>query len=201
MTAARVREIGLPSATAPWSGLDINANRRARKWSRRALAGRALWAVARPLFLFSPRLCWGWRRGMLRLFGARIGRKVQIFPNVRIAIPWNVSIGDESAVGDGVILYSLGPIRIGSQVTISQYAHLCAGTHDFTRADMALRKPPIAVEDGAWICTDAFVGPGVTVGAGTVVGARSVVMRDIAPGLVVAGNPARILRERPGSWL
>src|SRR5690606_40555832 len=87
----------------------------------------------------------GWRRAVLRAFGARIGRDVRIHPTVRIAVPWNLSIDDEAAVGDRAILYSLGRITIGKRATISQYAHLCAGSHDYRRRDLQLLKLPIIV--------------------------------------------------------
>jgi putative colanic acid biosynthesis acetyltransferase WcaF len=118
---------------------------------------------------------------------------------VRITIPWNLEVGDEAAIGDRVILYALGPIRIGRQATISQLAHLCAGTHDFTRPDMPLVKLPIEIGEGAWICADAFIGPGVVVGTRAVAGARAVVMKDVEPGVIVVGNPARPSRKRGGA--
>jgi putative colanic acid biosynthesis acetyltransferase WcaF len=176
--------------------LDIAANRAARKWTRKELAGRVLWGVAYPLFAWSPRPLWGWRRALLRLFGARIGRGVHIYPSVRIAVPWNLRIGDQTAVGDCAILYSLGPITIGERVTISQGAHLCAGTHDYRDPTMPLLKLPIVVAHEAWISADAFVGPGVQVGARAIVGARCVAMKDVAPAAIVVGNPARLLRWR-----
>jgi putative colanic acid biosynthesis acetyltransferase WcaF len=61
---------------------------------------------------------------------------------------------------------------------------------------MLLLKPPIRVSEGAWICADAFVGPGVNVGEGAVVGARSVVMRNVERNSVMVGNPARRVAER-----
>jgi putative colanic acid biosynthesis acetyltransferase WcaF len=171
--------------------LDIAANRRARKWSTRALAGRGLWEVSWFLFAWSPRQIWGWRNGMLRLFGAQIGRRVRIHPTVRITTPWNLDIGDNTAVGDGVILYSLGMITLEADVTVSQHAHLCAGTHDYRHAALPLLKPPITIGRGAWVCADAFVGPDTRVGEYAVVGARAVVTRDVAPWTIVTGNPAR----------
>lgn len=176
--------------------IDVAANRAARKWTRRELAGRVLWALARPAFRLSPRPLWGWRRWLLRGFGARIGANVQIYPSVHISIPWNISIGEGSAVGDRAILYALGPISLGKGVTISQGAHLCAGTHDWSRPDRPLLKPPITIGDNSWICADAFVGPGVTIGAGTILGARAVAMKDIAPGIVAVGNPARPIQRK-----
>lgn len=176
--------------------LDVSANRAATKWSKKALIGRLLWAFAHPLFALSPRLLWGWRRGLLRLFGAKIGKQVHIYPTARITIPWNLTVGDQSAIGDRAIIYALGPITLGKQVTISQYAHLCAGSHEFRKADVALTKPPITIEDGAWIATEAFVGPGLTIGAYAVAGARAVVTKDVAPNLIVGGNPAKEIGRR-----
>src|SRR5262245_82984 len=111
--------------------LDISANRRAAKWTRRELIGRFLWELTQPMLRRVPRHFWGLRRWLLRCFGARIGREVRIHPTTKIAIPWNLSIGDEAAIGDRVQIYNLGEVSIGAQVTISQGAHLCAGTHDY----------------------------------------------------------------------
>lgn len=178
--------------------LDIEANRRARKYSRTELAGRVAWALLHPLFRFSPRLLWGWRNAMLRLFGASVGRGVRIYPTVKIIIPWNLAIGDQATVGDGAILYALGCVTIGARATVSQGAHLCAGTHDYRKADFPLLKQRVTVGDGAWICADAFIGPNVTVGEHAIAGARAVVTRDVPPWTIVAGNPARFLRQREG---
>ncbi len=177
--------------------LDIEANRKAQKWSHSELVGRALWEILRgPLFNWTPRPMWAWRRWVLRFFGARIGRGVHIHPTVRIAVPWNLHIADEASVGDSVILYSLGSIFIGRRATVSQHAHLCAGTHDHQCADMPLIKSPISIGSGTWICTDAFVGPGVTIGEMAIVGARAVIIKDIAPNAIVVGNPGRIVGKR-----
>jgi len=161
------------------------------------LAARALWEILRaPLFAWTPRPLWAWRRFVLRAFGAHIGRDVRIHPSVRIAIPWNLEIGDDVGIGDGAILYALGRIVVGPRATISQYAHICAGSHDYRRADFALVKASIIIGAEAWICADAFVGPGVTVGAGAIVGARAVALRDVAAQTIVVGNPARVRGRR-----
>ena len=179
--------------------VDVSGNRASVKWSRKELVGRLLWDVSRgPMFEWTPRQIWIWRRIVLRMFGARIGRAVHIFPTVQIAIPWNISIGAESAVGDYAKLYSLGKIVIGSQTTISQGAHLCAGSHDYRFSNLPLTKPPIVVGNGAWVCADAFIGPDVTIGHGAIVGARAVVTRDVAEYQIVAGNPAKLIANRPG---
>jgi putative colanic acid biosynthesis acetyltransferase WcaF len=176
--------------------MDIEANRKSEKYSKGELIGRLLWALCSPLFLWSPRLCWGWRRFMLRLFGAKIGVQVHIHPSARIFLPWNLEIGHWSAVGFEALLYNLGPTKIGERVTISQRAHLCGGTHKFREACMPLVRSSISVGDEAWICADAFVGPGVTIGDRAVVGARAVVMRNVPAGKIVVGNPALETGER-----
>jgi len=176
--------------------LDIGANRAARKYDRGEMARRALWEIGRWLFRFSPRPLFAWRRTLLRLFGARIGKEVHIYPSAVIFMPWNLTIGDWSAVGESAYIYNLGPVTIGRSVTISQRAHLCAGTHDYTSPDMALLRPPIVVDDEAWVCADAFVGPGVTIGAGAVLGARAVAVRDVPPWMIAVGNPARPIKPR-----
>jgi putative colanic acid biosynthesis acetyltransferase WcaF len=160
-------------------------------------ARRLFWSiVSTTLFRCSFHNWYGWRRMILRVFGARIGQSVRIRRTVRIEMPWNLRIGDESSVGDHAILYSLGPITIGKLVSISQYAHLCAGTHDYTTRAMTLLRPPIVVEDEAWIAADAFVGPGVTIGTRSVIAARATVVNDVPPDQVVGGNPARFIKPR-----
>lgn len=176
----------------------IAENRRARNWTKKELVSRLLWeTIGKTLMALSPRPCWAFRRVLLRVFGARVGKNVHIFPTVDIAIPWNLEIKQFAAVGNKAILYSLGTISIGSRATISQFSHICAGTHDHRERTFDLLKPPIEIGDDTWICASAFIGPGVTIGARAVVGACAVVIRDVDPGHIVAGNPARVVGERP----
>jgi putative colanic acid biosynthesis acetyltransferase WcaF len=176
--------------------LDIAANRRAKKYSSRELAARILWQFVKPFFRVSPRPFFAWRNWLLRRLGAKVGRNTRIENSVRIQYPWMLEVGDYSAVGERVLIYNLGKVTIGTRVTISQQAHLCAGSHDYTRAEMPLERLPITVGDEAWICTDAFIGPNVSVGSGAVVGARAAVFEDVQPWTVVGGNPARFIKER-----
>jgi putative colanic acid biosynthesis acetyltransferase WcaF len=179
------------------SSLDIASNREARKYTTGDLIRRVLWMiVGKPLFRWSPRPMFGWRRFVLRTFGATVGMGVNIYSSATIYFPWNLSIGDWSSIGEEAMIYNLGPITIGKQVTVSQQAHLCAGTHDHTDPEMPLLKPPITIEDQAWICADAFVGPRVTVGEGAIVGARAVAVNDVDAWSIVGGNPARIIKRR-----
>jgi putative colanic acid biosynthesis acetyltransferase WcaF len=175
--------------------LNIHKNRSDKKWTSRENFYRLLWGLAYPAFRFSPRPLWGWRRGLLRTFGATIGNEARIHPTVKIAIPWNLELGSQAAVGERAIIYNLGVTRIGPDATISQGVHLCAGSHDYRLSHMPLVKSPISIGKGAWLCADAFIGPGVSIGEYAIVSARGVVMKDVADWHIVAGNPAVVIKQ------
>ena len=148
------------------------------------------------LFKYSPRLFHGWRSFLLRLFGAKIGKGVHIYPKVRIWAPWNLEVHDEVGVADGVDLYSQGKITLGYRSIISQRSYVCTGTHDFTLKGHPLYTKPITIGKFAWIAAESFVGPGVVVGEGAVVGARAAVFKNVEPWTIVGGNPAKFIKKR-----
>src|SRR5438046_5013153 len=161
--------------------LNVEKNRRARKYSSGELTRRGLWTLAQPLFRFSPRPCFGWRRFLLRCFGAKIGRSVHVYPSATIYLPWNLESGDESAIGEQALIYNLGRVTLGARVTIYHRADVCAGTHDHTKPDFPLLRPPIMISSEAWICADAFVAPGVPRAEGALVGASEVAVKACRP--------------------
>ena len=181
------------------SPFDVAANRAAQKWRSSTQLARLAWAAVWPIFALSPRPFWGWRRGLLRLFGAQVGSGTRIPPSARLTMPWNLAIGADVGIGAQVTLYALGSISIGDRTTISQNAHLCAGSHDWRDRAMPLTRPPITIGPNVWVCADAFVGPGVTIGQGAILAARGVAFRDLPAGAIAKGNPARIVRDRVGS--
>jgi putative colanic acid biosynthesis acetyltransferase WcaF len=160
-------------------------------------AARLGWnLVQATLFRWSPRPFHAWRIFLLRIFGASVGRGAHVYPGARIWAPWNLEIGDEAGVADGVILYSQGKITLGRRVVVSQGAHLCAGTHDYQKKGFPLLTAPIVVGDEAWIAAEAFIHPGVNIGEGAVIGARSVVTGDLPAWMVSVGHPCRPLKPR-----
>ena len=154
------------------------------------------WIVEAILFRPSPQFMYGWRRFLLRSFGASIGRKVIIRSSVHTQFPWKVKIGDHSWIGDHVILYSLGNIEIGSHVVISQKCYICTGSHDYKKTEFPIYSMPVYIEDKCWLATDVYVGPGVCIGSGTVVGARSSVFKSLPPDKVCIGTPAIPVKDR-----
>jgi putative colanic acid biosynthesis acetyltransferase WcaF len=176
--------------------LEIHKNRVAQKYSKKEQLLRALWMGGSFLFRLSPRPFFGFRRFLLRLFGAKVGNRVNIYSSATIYFPWNLRIRDFSAIGEHALIYNLGMVEIGRNVTISHLAQVCAGTHDYTDSSMPLFKPKIVIEDNVWICTQAFVGPGIRVKEGAVIGACAVLTKDAEAWTVYAGNPGKAIKPR-----
>jgi putative colanic acid biosynthesis acetyltransferase WcaF len=157
------------------------------------------WIVQATLFRGSPQVCYGFRRWLLRIFGAQVGHGAIIRPSVTVTYPWRVKIGAHSQIGDDVVIYSYGDITIGNSVVVSQKSYLCAGTHNFLSEAFELQSFPIVIEDHVWLAADVFVAPGVTVGQGAVVGARSSVFSNLPDYMICTGSPAKPVRARPRS--
>ena len=154
------------------------------------------WLVQAIFFSTSPQFLYGYRRFLLRMFGAKIGKNVIIRPSVKITYPWKVSIGDYSWIGDDVVLYSLGEIDIGKNVVISQKSYICSASHDYNKIDFPIYSKRNIIEDECWLATDVYVSPGLTIGKGSVIGARSSVYKDMPSGWVCYGNPAKPVKQR-----
>lgn len=161
-------------------------------------ARRFAWAfVYAVLIRFSPGRVRRWRVFWLRRFGAKLDPSCNIRPSARIRHPWLLEMGPYSTLADNVEVYNLGPIRIGAHTVVSQNVHLCNGSHDYLDPSLPLLRPEMAIGSGVWVCADAFIGPGVAIGDNTLVGARAVVMRDLPADVIAAGNPCKVVRDRP----
>ena len=154
------------------------------------------WIVQGTLFCLSPQYMYGWRRSLLRLFGAKIGENVLIRPTVKILYPWKLTIGDWSWIGDEVTLYNMADINIGENCVVSQKSYLCTGSHDHTKHSFDIFAKPIDIMDEVWVASDVFIAPGVTIGTGAVVGFRSTVNKDLPPKMICYGNPAKAIKPR-----
>ena len=158
---------------------------------------RVLWSVVYiTLFRFSPKPLFKFRNFILRLFGAKIGVGVAVYPTVTIWLPSNLVIGDKVAIGPNVTIYNQGLVTIKDKAIISQGAHICASTHDYNNPSHPLKLAPIVINENVWVCAEVFVGPYVTIEAGAVIGARSVVVKNVNEWSVYAGNPAMKIKNR-----
>ena len=137
-----------------------------------------------------------WRNIILRLFGAKIHPKASVRAGAKIWYPPNLEMAAYSVLADGVECYNMAHITLSEGAIVSQRAFLCGGTHDYARASNPLLTQTINIGPRAWICAEAFVGPGCQVPEGCVIGARAVVFGALEPWTVYAGNPAKKVKKR-----
>lgn len=158
---------------------------------------RVFWSlIENSLFRYSPRICFRWRAFLLRSFGAKIGSGTHIYPKVKTWAPWNIIIGDDTGIADGVTLYSQNLITIGSRCVLSQNSYICTGTHDYSLPTYPLITKPIIINDDSWVAAGVFIHPGIVIGAGVIIGAHSVVTKSLDNWAVYAGNPCKEIRKR-----
>ena len=168
-----------------------------RPYTNREYAKRLAWEwVQRLLIRPSPRRAYRWRLFWLRLFGATAPATARTRPTTRVMHPWLLTLGEHASLGDHVFAYNLGPLRIGDHTLVSQDVNLCGGTHDYTISNLPLIRSEITIGSGVWVCAEAFIGPGVTIHDNALVAARSVVVKDVPVNAIVAGNPARVVKQR-----
>jgi len=139
----------------------------------------AIWWLSSFLFFtnaFTPNSI---RRKILRAFGAKIGKGVIIRRGVRIHLPWNLEIGDNCWIGEEVWFINHEKVTIGSDVCISQRSIICSGGHDYRSISLEYDHKPIVIQNGAWICLDSKVLPGVEIGECSVVSAGEIARKSV----------------------
>lgn len=158
---------------------------------------RALWYFTNALFFICPLIpLSSLKVALLRMFGAKVGRNVNIKPHVNIKYPWRLTIGDNVWIGENVWIDNLGDVVIGNNVCISQGAMLLCGNHNYKKETFDLMVGNITIEDGGWVGAQSVVCPGVTMHSHSVLGVSSVTSHDLEPYTVYQGNPAVKVRER-----
>lgn len=133
---------------------------------------------------------------LLKTFGAKVGRNVNIKPSVNIKYPWNLEIGDFSWIGENVWIDNLGKVIIGSNVCISQGALLLCGNHNYKKSSFDLIVGDIVIEEGVWIGAKCVVCPGVICKSHSVITVGSVVVKDTEPYGIYRGNLAVLIKQR-----
>lgn len=136
------------------------------------------------------------RRAAFVLLGADIAPDVALSHGVYMRYPRNVSIGAGTRLSGNVRIEAWDTVTIGRCCMFNDDVRLLTAQHDVDSADFARDIRPVAIGDYAWLPQRIVVMPGVRIGEAAVVGTGSVVTRDVAPYTVVAGNPARPIRER-----
>ncbi|GAB3020938.1 maltose O-acetyltransferase [Nocardioides flavus (ex Wang et al. 2016)] len=138
------------------------------------------------------------RRALLEELLGGFGEDSEVRPPLQCDYGYQTTIGARTFVNWGVILLDVATITIGDDVQIGPNVQLLTATHPLEpqpRRDKWEAAEPITIGDNVWLGGGVIVCPGVTIGADTVVGAGSVVTRDLPPGVVAVGSPARVVRE------
>lgn len=136
------------------------------------------------------------KNALLRLFGAKLGREVEIKPCVNIKYPWLLTVGDEVWIGENVWIDNIAQVTIGSNICISQGAVVLTGSHNYKKTSFNLITGSVILEDGVWIGAKAIVNQGITVGSHAVLTSGSVATKNLEPYTIYQGNPAVKIRER-----
>ena len=162
-----------------------------------SLLKRCLWYFCSNVFVnsyifpFSSIKVW-----ILKRFGANIGKSVVVKPGVNIKYPWNLTIGNNSWIGEGVWIDNLDKVVISNDVCISQGAYLLCGNHNYKSTAFDLVIAPIEIHSGAWVGAKSIVCPGVKVGTHAVLTLGSVAVNDLDPWCIYKGNPAEVSKQR-----
>jgi len=140
------------------------------------------------------------RKSILKkLLNPSSGDDVFIEPNFRCDYGYNLTIGKGTEINFDFVALDCAPITIGKHVLIAPSVHIYAATHPLCpveRLDYELAKP-VTIGDHVWIGGHVTICPGVTIGNGVTIGAGAVVTKDVPANVVVAGNPAKIIRHLP----
>ncbi len=130
------------------------------------------------------------------LFGVNVGSNSIINMRARIYDPRHISIGEDTIIGEGVVLDGRADLKIGSHVDIASEVMIYNAEHDINDPTFKAIEAPVVIEDYVFIGPRAIILPGVTIGRGAIVGAGAVVTKDVEAHTIVVGVPAKVIGER-----
>ena len=134
-----------------------------------------------------------WQR-VLKMFGTGS----VVLGRISVVGADKIYIGNRTTLNEGVLLNAQAPMHIGSHVALSPGAMLLTGGLVFVgeaRTHRPHQHKPITIHDGAWVGAGAIILGGITVGEDAIVAAGAVVTEDVPPGTLVAGVPARVVKQ------
>lgn len=135
-----------------------------------------------------------WQGLMQEIFKGKIGEGSRVMSPLTAIRPHEVSIGKGCVIMNGCLMMAAGGITIEDGAMIAANCQLISNNHDLENRWVITCKP-VHIGKRAWIGAGATILPGITVGDNAVVGAGSVVTKDVAPNTIVAGNPAKFIKN------
>jgi len=166
---------------------------------RRAFARFYNWWCDFAVFLVnSAGFCpfWFWRKFIYSLFGLKIGKGSKIHVCGRFFNPGKIVIGQDTVIGEYSFLDGRGKLTIGDHTDIATGVLIYNSKHDINDPEFKAVEYPVEIGDYVFIGPRAIIMPGVKIGQGAIVAAAAVVTKDVPPGKIVAGVPARQIAER-----
>jgi len=147
-----------------------------------------------------PALCW-LKATLLRAVGAKIGRRVTIYPNVWVAPGRGLVVGDDVDLALEVLITSSGGVTIGDRTLVGYRTCILSANHAVPPRPGRIfgaghETAPVTIANDVWIGANCTILPGVTIGEGAIIAAGAVVTEDVAPYAIVGGVPARLIRFR-----
>ena len=136
-----------------------------------------------------------WRKFLLQLFGARIGRFNRLHPGLKVKMPWRLIIGDYCWLGEDTWIDNLNKVQISNNVCISQGVYFCTGSHNYKKETFDLITKPIFIDEQVWIAAKSIIGPGYTIGKSSIVTMGSIVTKDIPPSSIYKSHEKIILKN------
>jgi maltose O-acetyltransferase len=140
------------------------------------------------------------RRILTELLGS-LGADAEVRPPFYCDYGFHTHIGARTFINFGLVALDVAPIKIGDDVQVGPYVQLLTPTHPLEPEPRRAKweaAEPIAISENVWLGGGVIVCPGVTIGADTVVAAGAVVTRDLPPGVLAVGAPARVVRSLTG---
>jgi len=119
-----------------------------------------------------------WRVLLLKVFGAKIGKRVVVKPGVKIKYPWRLSVGNDVWIGERVWIDNIDLVSIESNVCVSQLVYFCTGNHRWDKSGFDLCSQPIRIKKSSWIAAGVMIGPGVNIGPNVVISFGSIVTKS-----------------------
>lgn len=157
----------------------------------------ALWRIVEDtIFRHSFKCISCWRVMLLKLFGAKIGKRCYISNRAIFVKPWNLVMGNHSSIDDYVFIQNAADITFGNYVSVAKYVKFVTDGHDLTARTFKWIGSPIKIENGVFIGLGSYISKNVKIGQMAAIGANSFVLKDIPENTIAWGNPAMAHKQR-----